>query len=169
MPARCPPHPAPPARRPPAPPGPWNHSSNAAAVLTGFEPAIFCLTGRRGRPNSPTGPCDLRSGGWGRTSVSGLTVRRPAIERHQNEVPRFAVHYRPWRTACLRGGGGIRTRVFTAYEAGLVPNSSPLRCDPPGARTRTLLLERQVALTTLPSGPWVLRARLELAVSRLRA
>ena len=39
----------------------------------------------------------------------------------------------------------------------------PTRCDPPGDRTQTLLLERQVALTILPSGPCVLRAGVEPA------
>ena len=39
----------------------------------------------------------------------------------------------------------------------------PTRCDPPGDRTQTLLLERQVALTILPSGPCVLRTGVEPA------
>jgi hypothetical protein len=54
------------------------------------------------------------------------------------------------------------------YGPGLEPLQS-LRSDPPGVRTRILLLEGQVPLTTLPSGPRVLRAGLEPANSRLRA
>ena len=63
----------------------------------------------------------LRSGGWGRTSVSGLTVRRPAIERRQNEnaalcrpLPVLARDVPSWRGADLN-------RYFPAYETGVLP------------------------------------------------
>lgn len=63
-------------------------------------------------------PLSLRSGGWGRTSVNGLTVRRPAIERHQTVDCRALPSFRPWRATGLRGGGGIRTRVTGLMRPG---------------------------------------------------
>jgi hypothetical protein len=93
----------------------------AGAVLTGFEPAVSTVTGWRG---CLTPLQDQGSGDWGRTSVSGLTVRRPAVGRHQNEV---AALCRPL-PAVARDGPSWRVRDLNprppGYEPGEVPNSS---------------------------------------------
>jgi hypothetical protein len=75
-------------------------------MTTGFEPAFSVLT------RQCTGPLCyvtmfLRSGNWTRTSRDGLTIRSFAINGYRNELPCFAVHYRPWRAAGLVARSGL--------------------------------------------------------------
>ena len=61
-------------------------------------------------------PLFLRSGGWGRTSISGLTVRRPAIERHQTEDAALCRLSGPGARLAFVAGAGFEP-ASQAYEA----------------------------------------------------